>query len=503
MAATPTPRDWLERPEGLLGSVLGNRYRVTAILGRGPMGIACEGESSRGRQVTLKLLPRPPQLPVEHFAWQVRQALALAHFDHPNVSPISDFGPLEDGSAFVSRARTPGVTLRSVLRQGGLPLGRALEIARQIASALAAGHAQDIAHGRLKPENIIVHVGERPGVADSIKVVDFAMAALPVDVGAVALNDNDARRFALRTRVYLPYGVSGASPMMDVYSLGVLLFEMIAGQPPFVLDSSPPEGPPGPPLSFAQCNPALVVPGSVTELVAALLHPRAAEHGLSSGRAVQMLEALLGRPSLLAAEPVTSQMASAQQSPSQPPPAWNQPGPLGTVPPPDIRAFTTSSSPPLVWPSSPAPAPGGSSFPPLPQGFSPSMFPPPAVSEPSPSSFPPAIASAPPGATPFPPPAIAAHSVGSFPPPAIAAPPGATPFPPPAIAAPSAPPGGPYPPAPPSARNPARVDEPFATPSFPPPAGPMASSPDLDMELRPSFIGRLKRLFTRKRPGEF
>jgi hypothetical protein len=304
--------------------------------------------------------------------------------------------------------------------------------------------------------------------------------------------------------------------MIDVYSLGVLLFEMIAGQPPFVLDNAPPEGPSGPPLTFAQCNPSLVVPGSVTELVAALLNPRAAEHGLNAARAVQMLEALLGRPSLLAAEPVTSQMASAQ-SPSQPPPAWNQPGPMGTVPPPDIRAFTTSSSPPLVWPSSPAPAPG-SSFPPLPQGFSPSMFPPPAVSAPSSSSFPPpAVAAAPAGATPFPPPAVTAPpgapypppvstapSVGSFPPPAVAAPPGATPYPPPTIAAPSTPAGGAgaYPPTPPSQRNPARVDEPFATPSFPPPAGPMPSSPDLDMELRPSFIGRLKRLFTRKRPGE-
>jgi len=273
MAATPAPRDWLERPEGLLGSVLGNRYRVTAVLGRGPMGIACEGESSRGRQVTLKLLPRPPGMPVEHFAWQVRQALALAHFDHPNVAPLSDFGPLEEGGAFVSRARAAGVTLRSVVRQGGLPLGRALDIARQVASALATGHAQDIAHGRLKPENVIVHVGAGPRSGDTIKVVDFGMAALPVEPSAVALNENDARRLALRTRVYLPYGFGGASSMIDVYSLGVLLFEMIAGQPPFVFETMPPEGPQGPPLSFAQCNPSLAVPASVSELVSLIRMP--------------------------------------------------------------------------------------------------------------------------------------------------------------------------------------------------------------------------------------
>src|SRR5690349_22024149 len=163
MAATATPHDWLERPEGLVGSVLGSRYRITSFIGRGPMGVACEGESSRGRQVTLKLMPRAPELPLEHFAWQVRQALALAHFDHPNVAPFSDFGALDDGSAFVSRPRTPGVTLRTILRQGGLPMARALSIARELASALATAHAQDISHGRLKPENVIVHGGARPG----------------------------------------------------------------------------------------------------------------------------------------------------------------------------------------------------------------------------------------------------------------------------------------------------------------------------------------------------
>ena len=115
-AASPLPRDWLQRPDTLPGTVLGGRYRITRVLGRGPMGIACEGESARGRQVTLKLIPRPPELPVEHFAWQVRHSLALAHFDHAHVVPINDFGALEGGSAFVSRNRVPGVTLRTMLQ---------------------------------------------------------------------------------------------------------------------------------------------------------------------------------------------------------------------------------------------------------------------------------------------------------------------------------------------------------------------------------------------------
>jgi len=79
------PPDWLQYPEKLVGAVLGGRYRVTGLLGRGPMGFAVEAESSRGRQVTLKLMPRPSELTVERFAWLVREALALAHFDHQNV----------------------------------------------------------------------------------------------------------------------------------------------------------------------------------------------------------------------------------------------------------------------------------------------------------------------------------------------------------------------------------------------------------------------------------
>jgi serine/threonine protein kinase len=377
MAATTVPKDWLERPDGLIGCVLGSRYRVTSVIGRGPMGIACEAESSRGRRVTLKLLPRAPELPVEHFAWQVRQALALAHFDHSNVAPINDFGALDDGSAFVSRARVPGATLRTVLRQGALPIGRALDISRQIAAALTAAHAQDIAHGRLKPENVILQGGTRPG--DVVKVVDFGMAGLPVNLRAVAPNENEARRLALRTRIYLPADVTGASPAIDVYSLGVMLFEMIAGQPPFVFESLPPPGVQPSPLGFAQCNPGLEVPPQVAELVFALMHSQASEHGLSAERIGQLLDELLGRPSQKPIEPVTAQIPSAG-SPAYSLDASSLAAKVGT---PDVRAFTAPNSTSLIWPASPAPAPEHShSFPPLPRGFSGSSFPPPAIESP-------------------------------------------------------------------------------------------------------------------------
>jgi len=540
MAATAVPRDWLERPEALIGCVLGSRYRVVGVIGRGPMGIACEGESSRGRQVTLKLLPRAPELPVEHFAWQLRQALALAHFDHPSVTPISDFGPLEDGGAFVSRSRVAGVTLRTIVRQGPLPLARSLDIARQVAAALAAGHSQDIAHGRLKPENIIVHGGPRPG--DAVKVVDFGMAGLPVNLRAVAPNESEARRLALRTRIYLPADLTGASPALDIYSLGVVLFEMIAGQPPFAFETPPPPGAEPAPMSFAQCNPAVVVPASVNELVFALLHPKALEHGLNAARVGEMLDGLLGRASVApAAEPVTAQLPSAASRALRP-------EQTSKVVAADAQTFAAPSAASMVWPSSPAPAPARPhSFPPLPQGFV-STFPPRTVeaalsaSEPAPGE--PRVIELPPSEPRPALPLLVEPATGESPIELLEAtleardPQRSTATPPPPPSRRSAPP---YPP-PPSSRRPAAsenpasarrppsvIDEPFASPSFPPPNVSIPQAPpspnisvanpgvdsshfpppangtdDLEeIELRPSFIGRLKRIFGKKRPSEF
>jgi len=415
------------------------------------MGITCEGESSRGRQVTLKLIPRPHELSVERFAWLVREALAMAHFDHPNVVAGTDFGALDDGGAFVSRARVPGVPLRALLRQGPLPLRRALDLGRQIATALAAAHAQEIYHGRLKPENVLVQADAQSG--DLVKVVDFGMSVLPVDVRMVAASETEARRLALRTRIYLPNvpGVEGlpASSAVDVYSLGVVLFEMIAGQPPFVFENGGWPSLERGPLRFSQCSPPLGVPPSVDDLVASLLIPDA---GVSASVMQTVLEGLLGRPSVAPVmpepEPVTSQRASV------PPVPPSQRGSGAPVPPsqrgsgaPPERTF--SEAPPTQQGRAPAEshAPAGRVpiYPSLPPGY-PGSFPPPhTLRDPAPQFA-----------------ALDPRPSGSYPPMTLE-----------------------------------RAPSVFDAVTAPPPA----STDEDDTEFRPSLMARLKRMFGRSKPG--
>lgn len=423
--------DWLATPESLIGTVPGGRYRITGLLGRGPMGIACEAESSRGRQVTLKLLPRPPELPVEHFAWQVRQTLALAHFDHDHVTPLTDFGALEDGSAFVIRNRAPGVTLRTMLRQGGLPLKRALSIASQMASALEVAHAQDIAHGRLKPENVMIQGGVGPG--DVVKVVDFGMSGLSVNSRAVARSEDEARQLALRTRLYQPTDAHHANAATDVYSLGVILFEMLSGQPPFLSDLGA-GGLEGARLSFSQLTPPLQVPRTVNDLVQGMMHPDAARQGLDARRSAELLNEMLGRASAPPSRPAPT--PSRSSIPGEPRDSREPSARTAQAAAPEQSSSSPSGEARRsFWPEASSPArPAAMSFPPLPEGYSPSTLPPaPRDPEPLRSSSP-----------------AAGVASGTY-----------------------------------------------------PPTTPSSMTDDDDADFRPSFIGRLKRLFGRpKRDSE-
>jgi serine/threonine protein kinase len=510
------PPDWLQHPEKLVGVVLSGRYRITGLLGRGPMGIACEGESSRGRQVTLKLLPKPAELAAERFAWQVRESLAMAHFDHENVIASTDFGALEGGGAFVSRNRFAGVPLRALLmRQGSLPLRRALELGRQVGLGLAAGHAQDIPHGRLKPENLLIQVATQ-SKPDLIKVVDFGMAQLPVDVRSVVSGENEARRLALRTRIYLPGahlpGAEGMPPSaaVDVYSLGVLLFEMIAGQAPFVFEAGGWPNLHGGTIDFARCNPQLQVPRAVEEVVLGLLVPNA---GVTALEVVAVLESLLGRSSVA------------------PPSAAPEPEmPTAQRPAVAFAASVRSVEPAPATEKGVAPDPRGPSWPSLPPGY-PATQPPSGARPPGPPPRDRRPGTLPPGTLPprmMPPgmPPSGTLSPGTLPPgtlPSGGMRPGTLPpgqqfasvpsFPPaPLLPSPSfaeatlhsmAPPLSPVPPAPgPSASYPPLTLDRSGRPSDPSPFSASADSEgDDETEFRPSLLARLRRMFGRSKPG--
>ena len=125
-------------PESLVGSVLGGRYLIERLLGEGGMGAVYQAEHTHmHKRLAVKVLhPEMTRLP-EVVARFEREAMAAAHIEHPNVAAATDFGKLEDGSFFLVLEFVEGHSLREVISEGALELGRALHIALQIASAVS------------------------------------------------------------------------------------------------------------------------------------------------------------------------------------------------------------------------------------------------------------------------------------------------------------------------------------------------------------------------------
>src|SRR5260370_24034549 len=123
-------------PESLVGVVISGRYQIERLVGEGGMGAVYEAEHPHMRKrLAVKVLhPEMSRLP-EVVARFEREALAAAHIEHPNVAAATDFGMLEDGSFFLVLEFVEGHSLRDLIAEGRLELGRALHIARQIASA--------------------------------------------------------------------------------------------------------------------------------------------------------------------------------------------------------------------------------------------------------------------------------------------------------------------------------------------------------------------------------
>jgi eukaryotic-like serine/threonine-protein kinase len=212
-------------------SVLGDRYRLEASIGSGGMAQVFRGQDTTlDRQVAIKILApqfaRDPSF-VERFR---REAQAAARLNHPNIVNVYDTG-VDGDTNYIVMEYVEGRTLAEYLARGGtLASRKAAEIAEKVAEALAAAHAQGVIHRDIKPANIMVTRDGR------VKVMDFGIARLVAGPDTV-----EQTAAVLGTAAYLsPEQAQGQTvdARSDLYSLGIVLYEMVTGKPPFTGDSA-------------------------------------------------------------------------------------------------------------------------------------------------------------------------------------------------------------------------------------------------------------------------
>jgi tRNA A-37 threonylcarbamoyl transferase component Bud32 len=219
--------------DSLIGTLLAGRFRIEALLGRGGMGsVYLAQHVALQRRVAVKVIRKELLSDVSISARFRREARAASRIDHPNVPRILDFGQAEDGRLYLAMERVEGPTLAQVLREEGpLALARVLGFLIQIADALQSAHSVHVIHRDLKPSNIVVT--HPPGREEQIKVLDFGLAKI---MGLAATMGLTAQGDVFGTPEYLaPERCQDGpdDPRSDLYSLGIVGFELLAGRVPW------------------------------------------------------------------------------------------------------------------------------------------------------------------------------------------------------------------------------------------------------------------------------
>jgi len=298
------------------GTILGERYLLERFLGEGGMGAVYQGvHVHMKKRVAVKMLhPEMGRIP-EVVARFEREAMAAANIDHPNVAAATDFGKLPEGGFYLVLEFIDGESLTERIdglsRRGQrLTLRQVVHVARQILLALVRAHGLGIVHRDLKPDNVMLV--EKEGDRDFVKVLDFGIAKVPVGDPAFDAGPKSAKAQPL-TRAGMIYGTpeymapeqalgEEIDARADLYALGIMLHEMIAGKRPFEAENKAlllgmhvtTKAP-----SIAYQAPDRILPAPLVALVDSCLEKAPSARPESAAAALAVFDDLLAEPGTL------------------------------------------------------------------------------------------------------------------------------------------------------------------------------------------------------------
>src|SRR5712671_1521460 len=219
------------------GTKLG-RYEIRSKIGEGGMGEVYLAQDTRlDRKVALKILPADLAANHDRMRRFVQEAKAASALNHPNIITIYEIDETESGH-FIATEFIDGETLRERIRKASIKPGEVLDVAVQIAGALSAAHAAGIVHRDVKPENVMIRTD---GI---VKVLDFGLAKLTSPASLDSVDAEAPTRANIKTDPGMVMGTTAyMSPEQarglavdartDIFSLGVVIYELVAGRPPF------------------------------------------------------------------------------------------------------------------------------------------------------------------------------------------------------------------------------------------------------------------------------
>jgi serine/threonine protein kinase len=202
-----------------------SHYQIREMLGGGGMGVVYRARDAHlDRDVALKFLPAHLSTDGEARERFIQEAKAASALDHPNICTIYDVDVSDEGELFIAMAFYAGETLKKKLAGGALPREQALDIASQVAAGLSVAHTRGIVHRDIKPANLFVTAEGR------VVILDFGLAKL---AGAADITRAGS---TLGTAAYMSPEQTRSETVdhrTDIWSLGVVLYEMLSGQRPF------------------------------------------------------------------------------------------------------------------------------------------------------------------------------------------------------------------------------------------------------------------------------